>query len=869
MKNKNYYKLSLSQDRQDNSLTPDLDIKHSPRLVFENLPNPPSLEGKVGTGLSSPRRRGAGGEVNPDDLTKVQSTLQTLSKKEQILVVDDTPANLKLVSDFLRESGFEVRVAKSGIQALKIVEAASPDLILLDVMMPEMDGFETCSRLKALEQAQDIPVIFMTAVADSSEPTYKVKGLTLGAVDYISKPIQLEEVLARVKTHLHLRSLTKQLQEQNGRLQHEIHTRKQTEVILQQEISDREQAEAALRESAIRLRKQNKVLMELARHEALNQGHLKTALKAITEATAYNIAVERVSVWLFDKTGTLLQCLDLFEQSFNRHSEGVELVKADYPAYFQALAQNQLIVADEAHIDPQTSEFSESYLTPLGITSMLDAPIRLKGQTVGVVCHEHVGATRCWTPEDQNFARSIADLVSLALEAQERKRAEEALIESEANLKIAQRVAHVGSWKFDVPTQKITWSEELFRIYGLDPTKPEPTYAEHIEFIHPDDQALWQQTIGKAIADGISYEFDFQIVQPDDQVRYIEGRGEAIVNDAGQVTRLVGTARDITERKQAEQALRKSEAREREKAKELELALERLKRTQAQLIQAEKMSSLGRMIAGVAHEINNPISFISCNLTPATEYFQDLLKLIELYQQTYPNPTPAIEQLTNKIELNFLIEDWSKLMDSIQVGTERIRQIVLSLRSFSKLDEQELKPVDIHEGIDSTLLILQHRMRKVGASAARRDSDTHQAIEVIKDYGQLPKVTCYASQLNQVFMHLLSNAIDTLETQPFPRKIAISTSVASRHGLVFSGNNQQITNYVVIRIADNGSGMSEEVVHKMFDPFFSTKPVGSGTGLGLSISYQIVVEKHKGQISCISALGQGTEMIVEIPVNCQ
>lgn len=328
------------------------------------------------------------------------------------------------------------------------------------------------------------------------------------------------------------------------------------------------------------------------------------------------------------------------------------------------------------------------------------------------------------------------------------------------------------------------------------------------------------------------------------------------------------------ERQQAEEALRQSEAREREKAKELELALERLKRTQAQLIQAEKMSSLGRMIAGVAHEINNPISFISCNLTPATEYFQDLLTLIELYQQTYPNPTPAIQQLAKKIELNFLIEDWSKLMDSMQVGTERICQTVLSLRSFSKLDEQELKPVDIHEGIDSSLLILQHRMRKVGVSAGRHDSDTHPAIEVIKDYGQLPKATCYASQLNQVFMNLLSNAIDALETQPSPRKITISTSVASRHGLVFSGNNQQttnnkqqITNYVVIRIADNGSGMSEEVLHKMFDPFFTTKPVGSGTGLGLSISYQIVVEKHKGQISCISAPGQGTEMIVEIPVS--
>ncbi|HAA26928.1 MAG TPA: hypothetical protein DCE56_03625, partial [Cyanobacteria bacterium UBA8553] len=449
-----------------------------------------------------------------------------------------------------------------------------------------------------------------------------------------------------------------------------------------------------------------------------------------------------------------------------------------------------------------------------------------------------------------------------------RKRAEEKLRNSKAHLVVAQRVAHVGSWEVDILTQKIIWSEEMFRIFGLDSTKLEPTYAEYIQLIHPDDRAVWEQFVGKAIADGTFYEVDFRIVRPDGEIRYVEGRGETIANEAGQVKRLFGTVIDITERKQAEEALRASEAREREKAQELELALSQLKRTQAQLIQAEKMSSLGRTIAGVAHEINNPVGFISCNLTHARAYFQDLLKLMELYQQTYPKPTPAIERLTKKIELNFLIEDWVKLMDSMQMGSERIRQIVLSLRNFSRLDEKELKPVDIHEGIDNTLLILQHQMRSVGVSKAGRDSGLHQAIEVIKDYGQLPKVTCYASQLNQVFMNLLSNAIDALKTQPSPRKITISTSVASHHWSVVNGNKQQTTNYVVIRIADNGPGISEEVLPKIFDPFFTTKPVGSGTGLGLSISYQIVVETHKGQIRCISALGQGTEMIIEIPVNC-
>jgi len=288
-----------------------------------------------------------------------------------------------------------------------------------------------------------------------------------------------------------------------------------------------------------------------------------------------------------------------------------------------------------------------------------------------------------------------------------------------------------------------------------------------------------------------------------------------------------------------------------QQAVSLALALEELKRTQTQLIQTEKMSSLGRMVAGVAHEINNPISFIYGNLTPARHYFQDILNLLKLYQQTYPYPTSEIQQRSSEIEVDFLVEDWHKMINSIQAGAERIHKIVLGLRNFSRLDEKELKAVDIHEGIDNTLLILQHRLKAEGNAGE---------IEVIKNYGQLPKITCYASQLNQVFMNLLSNAIDALETQVPTRRITIYTSLAS-------GNEQLTTNWVVIRIADNGCGMSEAVQQKIFDPFFTTKPVGSGTGLGLSISHQIIVEKHLGQIRCISTPGEGTEFIVEIPVN--
>src|ERR671932_829776 len=199
--------------------------------------------------------------------------------------------------------------------------------------------------------------------------------------------------------------------------------------------------------------------------------------------------------------------------------------------------------------------------------------------------------------------------------------------------------------------------------------------------------------------------------------------------------------------------------------------MKKLKQTQVQLIQTEKMSSLGQIVAGVAHEINNPVSFIRGNLTPAREYVKDLLKLIELYQQTYPKPTPEIQQLACEIDLDFLVEDWSKLMNSMQVGAQRIEEIVRSLKTFSRLDESELKPVDIHEGIDNTLLILQHRLRAQGSRPE---------IQVIKNYSQLPFVACYASQLNQVFMNILTNAIDALENQAPPRVITIHTSLSQK-----------------------------------------------------------------------------------------
>lgn len=295
---------------------------------------------------------------------------------------------------------------------------------------------------------------------------------------------------------------------------------------------------------------------------------------------------------------------------------------------------------------------------------------------------------------------------------------------------------------------------------------------------------------------------------------------------------------------------------------QLSCTLDQLKKTQTQLIQTEKMSSLGQLVAGVAHEINNPVNFIYGNLGHAGQYAQDLLNLLDLYQQHYPHPDPEIVEQAEAIDLKFLAEDLPKLLISMKVGAERIYQLVVSLRNFSRLDQADRKPVDIHEGLDSTLLILQHRLKA---------KPNEPGIQVIKTYSDLPLVECHAGQLNQVFMNVISNAIDALEQrddecpaweiQNSPSQITIRTSLRTESLVEGLG-----TQYVVIQIADNGLGMTDAVQSQIFDPFFTTKPVGKGTGLGLSISYQIVVEKHGGMFKCLSVPGQGTEFRIEIPV---
>lgn len=378
-------------------------------------------------------------------------------------------------------------------------------------------------------------------------------------------------------------------------------------------------------------------------------------------------------------------------------------------------------------------------------------------------------------------------------------------------------------------------------IYGIEPDKVYENVDLIFSPVHPEDIFGINRSISTSAQTLDNWEWEWQITTASGKRKWLKGIAKPELQPDASIL-WYGCIVDITKRKLVEIEVQ-------QKAIELEQTLQKLQQTQAQLIQTEKMSSLGQMVAGIAHEINNPVNFIHANLSFIYEYSQDLLKIVELYQQHYPNPVKEVQEEIKNIELDFIKQDLTKVIKSMEEGTRRIRAIVLSLRNFSRLDEAEFKKVDIHEGMDSTLMILQNRLK------AKPDFPS---IEVIKKYGHLPLVECYPSQLNQVFMNILANAIDALEEE------VIHHHNGSPKITIYTQKNPD--NTVQIRISDNGSGIPQNIISKLFDPFFTTKVVGKGTGLGLSVSYQIIVDKHAGNLSCNSVFGQGTDFIIEIPV---
>jgi two-component system NtrC family sensor kinase len=456
------------------------------------------------------------------------------------------------------------------------------------------------------------------------------------------------------------------------------------------------------------------------------------------------------------------------------------------------------------------------------------------------------------------------EVLVIVRDISDRKRAEDKLKESQQFLQLI--INNIPQWIYwkDRNSVYLGCNHNLARAVGLE--NPEDIIGKtDYDFPIPQEQAdHFRDSDAHLIETGtpVLHAIEKMFLADGSQI-WIDSSKIPLHDAAGNVVGILGSYDDITERQQAETALRQSENRLRQQALDLEETLRELKQTQTQLIQSEKMSSLGQLVAGVAHEINNPVSFIYGNLAHAKEYTYNLLALLNLYQKHYPAPHAEIQAKAEAIELNFLLEDLPKLLASMKVGADRIEKIIASLRTFSHTDQLETKTIDIHDGIDSTLMILQNRLKA---------QPKRQEIQVIKNYGNLPLVECYAGQLNQVFMNILSNSIDALEDF-YIKKIDSQLFSAAKKlkpkgfkPLIHIRTEMVDENRIRIQISDNGSGMSEAVQSRLFDPFFTTKPVGKGTGMGLSISYQIVAERHRGTIWCNSAPGEGAEFVIEIPV---
>ncbi|MDP8966787.1 MAG: GAF domain-containing protein [Cyanobacteriota bacterium] len=629
-----------------------------------------------------------------------------------ILIVDDTPTNLRVLCDFLTDSGFEVLVAVDGESAIAQTIYAQPNLILLDVLMPGIDGFETCRQLKANPSTQAIPVIFMTALGETVD---KVRGFQVGAVDYVTKPIQPEEVLARIANHLTIQNLQNQLQEQNLRLQQEVKERQQAEELVRQQaqqeqllgeiaqrirrslnldkilsttvsevrqflqtdrvliyrffddwsgvvavesvsndelsilnttISDscfgeayveryqkgrilviediyaaglapchvdfllniqvranlvvpiiqRERLwglliahhcyeprqwqplevdflEALSTQIAIaiqqgqlhqRLRRQNQVLVALAKSRTVNHGDLNSALKQITEAATQTLEISRVGVWLYSSDHSKIHCLDLFESSANHHTHGMELTAADYPAYFKALEQEPTLAVPAADTNPIALELQPSYpqggSTVVGsssVTARLDAPIRMAvGQVVGVVCYEHTTSSRSWTLDEQNFAGSLADLVSLSLEARDRQRAQEALRLAEQRYHSIVENAIEGIFQTTQSGRFLSANPALPRIFGY--SSPEELMASIKDisrqvYVDPNRRG---EFIAAIQADNAVFEFDSLVYRKDGSIIWVSENARAVRDSTGALLYYEGTISDITARKVSQEALR-------------------------------------------------------------------------------------------------------------------------------------------------------------------------------------------------------------------------------------------------------------------------------------------------------------------------
>ena len=849
----------------------------------------------------------------------MNSNLSLISKPD-ILLVDDNPKNLRLLQMMLNDSGYKVRTIPNGKLALKAVELVKPDLILLDIKMPEIDGYEVCKQLKSQQHTADIPVIFISALNGVLD---KVKAFESGGVDYITKPLEVQEVLVRVKNQLTICQQKKQLEEQNERLQlleraiaassngivitnakkpdnpviyvnpgfEKITGYRKEEVIGNncRFLQGNDTTQPALEELRTALKEQRACDVSLRNYR--QDGSLFwndfsispvrdasgdvthyigvqrdiTALKQAEEALRQSAATNRALLNAIPDM--IFRCLD--DGTFINYKPAKDIEPLVPPDVFIGRKMQEVLPHE------LVQKFLDAYEKAIlsGETQILEYQLPKDGK----IGYYEVRIVACDGDE----------IIAIVRDITERKLSEEALRKSEE--KFRNLVEQTRDWIWEINHQGVfTYvSPQASEIIGYQLS--EILGKTTFDFMRRDEA----QRFAAIISDFISQQAPFNnlektLTHKDGYPIVLETSASPIFDAQGIWQGYRGIARDVSERKQAEEALRHSQTQCLEKAQELELILDELKRTQEQLVHKEKMASLGQLLAGVAHEINNPVSFIYGNVDPAIGYVNELLHLISLYQKSSPTPSREIQSQIKEIELDFIQKDFPKLLASIKEGASRIKQIVLSLRHFSHQNEEHKKPIDVHQEIETNLMILGSRLK---------EKSNRSAIEIIKEYGDLPFVECYVGELNQVFMNILSNAIDALEGKivedsSLTPQIRISTEVVkadegdkgvwrdrelgiwgygggilnSQLPITNSQSSISLSNKVIIRIADNGTGIPPQLKQRVFDPFFTTKPVGKGTGLGLSITHSIIEKKHKGQLYCNSQLGQGTEFVIELPL---
>ncbi len=471
-----------------------------------------------------------------------------------------------------------------------------------------------------------------------------------------------------------------------------------------------------------------------------------------------------------------------------------------------------------------------------GMIAFAGYPLIADSEVVGVV------AMFSKQQLNQNTLNTLSFIAGEIAVAIKHKSIEKALQHKEEQYRSIFETVNDGLSIFDLETGKsIAVNPTWCQMYGY--SNEEFTSLEASDYIHPDSLHLFENFIGSVKA-GKEFYCQGVCIHKNGKLFDVEVKATSYIYSGK--SHALAIARDISQRKQTETVLK-------QRTQELEQALVKLQSTQSQLIQTEKISQLGQLVAGVAHEVNNPVGFISGNLSHAEEYVKDLTCLLNSYRQEFPSPGDAIEEQIEAVDLEYLLEDLPKMISSMKLGTDRIKNIMLSLRNYSRTSSDEKKAVNLHEGINTTLMILSHRLK---AKPQRPE------IKIVKKYGDLPLVECYYSQINQVFMNLISNAIDALEESNQNK----SYEQVNQNPNIITITTAADDNWAIIIIADNGTGIPPQVKSKLFDAFFTTKVEGKGTGLGLSISYQIITEKHGGTLECISSPGNGAKFVIRIPV---